>query len=173
MTVGQCETLRDRMPILAIDGTQMSEDERLHLDQCSGCAEEWELVQLAAGLGDEVAVRIDPQILAAEVLNRLRREPAEIPARHPGWWAAGLVAAAAMIALVLGPLVRSGSDGAETSVSPVALLVPELDGLETSELILVLSALDGTAADDSEMGMPPVDDLETQELEQVLQAWEG
>ena len=77
-----------------------------------------------------------------------------------------------MIALVLGPLVRNGPDTGESPALPVVWLLPELDSLETSELLLVLDRFEGPS-DGVEMGLPLVDDLEAQELEWVLQAWEG
>ena len=173
MTVNHCETLRERMPVLAAGGAQPSEDERRHLGQCPGCAAEWQLVQRAASLGDDVAARIDPETLAAGVLERLRREPEGVPIRRRGWWVAGLVAAAATIALVLSPLVRNRPDNVEPPALPVVWLVPELDGLETSELLLVLATFAGPSDGDIESGLPLVDDLEALELEQVLRAWEG
>ena len=173
MTVNHCDTLRERMPVLAAGGAQLSQDERRHLDQCAECAAEWQLVQRAARLGDEAAARIDPGALAASVVERLRREPDVVPIRRRGWWAAGLAAAAATIALVLGPLVRNGPETGESAAAPVVWLVPELDSLETSELLLVLDRFEGLSDGAIELGLPLVDDLEVQELERVLRAWEG
>ena len=110
--------------------------------------------------------------MAGDVLERLRAEPSVVPLAPRRWWAAGLVAAAALIALVLSPVFRGGPTGFET-VSEVAWFVPELDSLETAELLLVLNTFDGAAGVDEVIGLPLEDDLETVELEQVLQAWEG
>jgi len=167
-----CDTVRDRLPLAAAGAVELSDDDRSHLRHCTDCAEEWRLVQRAAHLGDEVVARIDPSAMAGDVLERLRAEPSVVPLTPRRWWAAGLVAAAALIALVLSPVFRGGPTGFETG-SEVAWFVPELDSLETAELLLVLNTFDGAAGADEVIGLPLEDDLETQELEQVLQAWEG
>ena len=77
---------------------------------------------------------------------------------------------AAAIVLLLGPLGDRGA--AADSSADVVWLVPELDSLETTELLLVLDSFD-PAAPASVMVVPFIDDLGHQELERVLQAWEG
>jgi len=81
-----------------------------------------------------------------------------------------LVAAAAAIVLLLGPF--GDSDPAADPAADVVWLVPELDSLETTELMSVLASFDPATPDEVLM-VPFIDDLEDQELEQVLQAWEG
>ena len=170
MTVKQCDVLSDRMPDVASGSVQWTAEEQDHLASCRECALEWQLVQRAGVLGDRIAAAVDPQAMAATVVDRLQREERALPFRRPGWWAAGLVAAAAAIVLLLGPF--GDSDSTTGSPADVVWLVPELDSLETTELISVLASFDPATPDDV-LVVPFIDDLEDQELEQVLQAWEG
>ncbi|TDJ53456.1 MAG: hypothetical protein E2O47_07970 [Gemmatimonadetes bacterium] len=170
MMVKPCNVLSDRMPDVVSGGAHWTPEEEDHLSSCEECALEWQLVQRAGVLGDRVAAAVDPDAMAAKVVERLRHKPRVLPFRRPGWWAAGLAAAAAAIVLLLGPF-----GDRETGAGPsaeIVWLVPELDSLETTELLLVLNSFD-PAAPASVMVVPFIDDLERQELEQVLQAWEG
>ncbi len=170
MTVNPCRILSDRMPEVASGSAHWTREEEDHLSSCEECALEWQLVQRAGALGERIAAAVDPEAMAASVVERLQRRPRVLPFRRPGWWAAGLVAAAATIVLLLGPF--GGRDTAAGSSAEIVWLVPELDSLETTELLLVLASFD-PAAPASVMVVPFIDDLERQELEQVLQAWEG
>lgn len=170
MTERPCDVLSDRMPDVASGSAQWTAREQDHLASCRECALEWQLVQRAGALGERIAAAVDPQAMAATVVDRLQPRSAVLPFRRPGWWAAGLVAAAAAIVLLLGPFGES--DPAADTAADIVWLVPELDSLETSELQLVLDSFD-PAAPASVMAVPFMDDLEDQELEQVLQAWEG
>lgn len=170
MTVNQCHALSDRMPEVALGRVHWTPEEEDHLSSCKECALEWQLVQRAGVLGDRIAAAVDPEAMAATVVERLQRQPRVLPFRRPGWWAAGLVAAAAVIVLLLGPFGDRGT--AAGSSAEVVWLVPELDSLETTELLLVLDSFD-PAAPGSVLAIPFIDDLEHQELERVLQAWEG
>ena len=170
MTVEPCNVLSDRMPEVASGSAHWTAGDRDHLASCRDCALEWQLVQRVGVLGDRVAAAVDPKAMAAKVVDRLRRQERVLPFRRPGWWAAGLVATAAAVVLLLGPL--GDANPAVEPAADVVWLVPELDSLETTELMLVLDSFD-PAAPASVMVVPFIDDLERQELEQVLQAWEG
>ena len=170
MTVKQCDVLSDRMPDVASGSAQWTAEEQDHLASCRECALEWQLVQRAGVLGDRIAAAVDPQAMAATVVDRLQRETRVLPFRRPGWWAAGLVAAAAAVVFLLVP--SGDSDPTTGPSADVVWLVPELDSLETTELISVLASFDPATPNDV-LVVPFIDDLEDQELEQVLQAWEG
>ena len=170
MTLEPCNVLSDRMPEVASGSAHWTVAEQDHLSSCQECALEWQLVQRAGALGDRIAAAVDPDAMAATVVERLQRRPRVLPFRRPGWWAAGLVAAAAAVVLLLGPF--GDSNPTAEPAADVVWLVPELDSLATTELMLVLDSFD-PAAPASVMVVPFIDDLERQELEQVLQAWEG
>ena len=170
MTVTPCNVLSDRMPEVASGSAHWTAEEQDHLASCRECALEWQLVRRAGVLGDRIAAAVDPEAMAATVLDRLQGEARVLPFRRPGWLVAGLVAAAAAIVVLLGPFGHS--DPAADTAADVVWLVPELDSLETTELMLVLDSFD-PAAPASVMEVPFIDDLERQELERVLQAWEG
>ena len=170
MTVEPCNVLSDRMPDVASGSADWTAEDQDHLSCCRECALEWQLVQRAAVLGDRIAAAVDPEAMAATVVDSLHRQARVLPFGRAGWWGAGLVAAAAGIVLLLG---RFGdANPAAEPAADVVWLVPELDSLETTELLLVLDSFD-PAAPASVMVVPFIDDLERQELEQVLQAWEG
>jgi hypothetical protein len=170
MTVQPCSVLTDRMPDVALGSADWTAEEQEHLASCRECALEWQLVQRAGVLGNRIAAAVDPEAMAATVVDRLQHEARVLPFRRPGWWAAGLVAAAAVIVFLLGPF---GDSNPTTGPSvDVVWLVPELDSLETTELMVVLDSFDP----DTPAGVlvvPFIDDLEDQELERVLRAWEG
>ncbi len=170
MTLNPHHALSDRMPEVASGSAHWTPEDEHHLSSCEECAFEWQLVQRTGALGERVAAAVDPEAMAATVVERLQRRPRVLPLRRPGWWAAGLAAAAAAIVLLLGPFDDRGT--ATDSSADVVWLVPELDSLETTELLLVLDSFD-PAAPASVMVVPFIDDLERQELERVLQAWEG
>lgn len=172
MTESQCQTIRDRMPDMADGRSTWTAPDDAHLKQCGECAAEWRLIASAARLGNDVAAAVKPEAMAAMVMEQLHTEAKVIHFRRRVALIGGLAAAAAAIALIVGPMLRSGSSA--DAVPDRAWLVPELDSLETSELILVLDGLDPTF-EDGTFGpdVPSVDDLEAQELERVLQAWES
>ena len=171
MTGSLCDTLRDRMPDVAAGKDRWTPSEEDHLDHCSECDLEWRLVTGTVALGTDVAAGVDPEAMAARVLEQLRVEARVIHFRRRAWWIGG-VAAAAVLALIVGPMVRQAP---EAGPPPDQVwLVPELDSLETNELILVLDGFE-PARGEGTFGpeAPSFEDLESQELERVLQAWEG
>lgn len=170
MTLNPCDALSDRMPDVASGSARWTREEASHLASCQECILEWQLVQRTAVLGDGVAASVDPDAMAHAVIARLVHEARVVPLRRAGWWAAGLVAAAAAVVLLLRPV--GDPDPAVRPSPDVVWLVPELDSLETTELMVVLDSFDPDTPGGALVGAY-IDDLEHQELEQVLQAWEG
>jgi hypothetical protein len=172
MTGTVCDTLRDRMPDIALGRAEWSDDEARHLESCAECVTEWRLVSLTATMGAAVADRVDPARIAEAVLEDRRAGTPVVSIRRRAAWAAGVVAVAAALLLVFGGLLGPAPESPTTA--DAGWLGPELDDLETTELILVLDQLETTSMDVLyQPGASSVDELETGELEDVLQAWEG
>jgi len=172
VTGTMCDTVRDRMPEVALGLAEWTADEARHLDACDGCAAEWSLVRVASDLGAEAAGAVDPARTARAVLARHRTEARTFAIRRRAAWAAGLVAVAAALVLLLGRVQWTGSEA-----SPVVAdvrLVPELDSLDAAELVLVLNEMEAASTDLLvDPGFGSFEGLEPAELEDVLDAWEG
>jgi len=159
------------MPEVAAGRSRWSPDQHRHLGRCADCAAEWALVQRAAVLGADVAARVDAEALASGVRRRLATLPRERVRRR--WLVGGLIAAAALAALAVGSTLTLGSGSSQPASGGFSLLAPELDSLDTSELMIVLDSFEPTVDGPDLIGVPAITDLETRELEQVLQDWEG
>lgn len=172
--MNQCTRLSDRMPEVAAGRTPWQAEEARHLLACPACAAEWRLVGAAAGLGREVGQRMDPAGMAVSVANRLRAAPAAAAGRA-SWIrrvaVPGAAAAAIALAVWFG-LPASGGPGEPVTIMAV---LPELDGLEASEL-------ESLVEDFAEVEDPTIrpleapqtlDDLTDSELESLLRMMEG
>lgn len=166
----ECHALRERLPELAARGAEPSAAEAAHLAACEECREEWRLVRAVGALGLSGAGRVDPDRVAARVLERLSAAKAGRGGRARRWWGLGVVAAAAAIAL----LVWSGGGPTEPATqAPVVEVLPELDRLETAELTTILETFAGPVGDVPTIEVPGLDELNADELERVLDTWEG
>lgn len=168
-----CESIRDRMPDVLHRTTDWSADEAAHLAACRACAGEWAIVARAATLHADL--RVDADAVAARVLARLRatprrtfRAPFRIPVRYTF---ASLLAAAAVLAIILLPRGPRSPAMAVGDTAQVAIL-PELDGLDSTQLAAVLRSL-GPTVGDAAPGVPHLGDLTEAELEQLLASERG
>ena len=174
--MSDCEWLSDRMPVVALGQAEWTPDETRHLDGCLSCRREWELVQLASQLGNDVGLTLDPAAIGAGVLRRLEQAREVGRLRRRAWSFAGLAAAAALIAAIWTGGLHSGTSKLPPLGTAVAgrltIPLPELESLEPAELDSVLQTMDepsgGSTADDPALG-----DLNNDELERVLNTWEG
>lgn len=161
----RCDRLSDRMPAVAHEGSRWTADERAHLASCADCAAEWRLFTGAAELGQDAARAVRPEVAAAVVLARLADERSVRRIKHRAWGAAGLVAAAAALVLVVGPAIRpTAGRGAAPAVA-----LPELDSLSGSELERVLGAVETPGPDTWSIDAPALGDLNARELRRVLE----
>ena len=163
-----CAALRDRMPDAAHGVLPMSNAEEAHIESCSECAREWGLVQTAHKLHADLVV--DTDRVASAVLSRLRTEPvATETVRRIPWRGGliGLIAAAASVVVMLSPPRRPLRD-VPVAEPEVAIVLPELQALDDSELETVLRSMGPTAADATPGNLPHLEDLTDAELEQLL-----
>jgi hypothetical protein len=168
--MSDCERLSERMPLVARGVAPWSPEESLHLAGCRSCQEEWELLRLAARLGEAVP-RLDPMALSHSVLRRLQRARAE-GLRRRTWGLAGLSAAAALLVVIWAERPAPSA----VTPAPVARLeipLPELESLQPEELDSVLQGMDEPLVDGSTLDAPSLGDLDAGELQSVLDYWEG
>jgi hypothetical protein len=168
--MSDCYWLSDRMPLVALGRAEWGPDEALHLNGCRSCQEEWELVRLAARLGEGALPELGAATSQA-VLQRLECARGE-RLRRRAWSFAGLATAAALAAMIWTerPVTQPAS------LAPVAGLqipLPELDSLQPAELDSVLQAMDEPVVDGSTLDAPSLGDLDATELQSVLDYWEG
>jgi hypothetical protein len=172
-----CVWLSDRMPAVARGLAEWTPEEMRHLSGCPVCRQEWELIRLAAHLGESVGTSFDSPAMASSVLQRVRREREVQRRRRRTWTFTGLAAAAAVTAAVwTGALERPTTGPSATAplvAAQLTLPLPELESLQAAELDSVLQTMDepninGAAVDDPGLG-----DLNSEELESVLHSWEG
>jgi hypothetical protein len=169
-----CESIQDRIPLVAGGLAAWSDQESAHLATCAECTAEWRVVQSARRLGDAAARRVDPARVSSAVLARLAAER-----RRARWKRGGLLAGlAAAAAVVL--MLRSTSHTAAPGPDPVqaagtALHVPiaELDRLDAGQLEAVLEGLDQPLGAGAAPDAPHLGDLDDNQLERVLRSLEG
>lgn len=163
-----CHDLSDRMPSVARGESAWSPAEASHLDACADCRAEWAVVRMGVGVAADVGV--DPDRLAAAVVERLRREPVRRrPSRRV--WLVGLAAAAA-IAFLVWPRGAPVPASVVPADEPYAVHLPGLDGLGEEGLHEMLESLDPRWTDTPTIDAPSLEDLDPQELEQVQRSWE-
>lgn len=175
--MSDCEWLSDRMPIVALGQAAWTPDEIRHLNECRSCQREWELVEVASRLGQEVGLSLDPAAITTRVVLRLQRERNDGRLRRRAWSFAGLAAAAALVAA----LWTGGLEGGPSNAAPMgpevagrlSIPLPELESLEPAELDSVLQTIDEPIVNGSSGDDPALGDLNTDELERVLDSWEG
>ena len=166
-----CETMTDRMTLVAHGRATWSVAEEAHLASCSGCSAEWRVVQEAARLGTGVAERIDPAHTSRMVLVRLAAER-----RRRRWTRGlGLLAAAAAAAIIVwaGKPGRHRADVAASAGNEFQLPLAELEGLDAGQLQSVLEGFEAPLGGNSSPDGSGLGELKDYELERVLRSLEG
>ena len=171
--MNDCIQLSDRMPAVALGRADWTPEETHHLNGCGSCQREWALVRAASHLGDGVLPTLDAGTTSRAVLQRLGRW--QDHRRRERWWGlAGFALAASLAALLWtaeGPAPRRVPPG--PLVAGLQIPLPELDGLQPTELDSVLQGMDQSPPVDASLESPDLGDLNGEELETVLDIWEG
>lgn len=170
-----CDAIQARMPDVVHARTTWTEAERTHLVGCDSCAKEWRLVQSAAALFRDTVVDI-------EAIARRLRSRAAVPVPTPSLQrtprrgarlALGILAAAASVVLLVRVLPNRVPVARPSAPASAVAVLPELDGLNESQLEKVLSELSVVEEAVSPMRLPRLGDLSEAQLEQVLRDLEG
>ena len=164
-----CTAMRDRMPDVARGTETWADAEVLHLAASTECAREWRVVHAGVGLQGRLVIGVDR--VADVVLARLRTEPLAAPViRRLPWRGTviGLLAAAASVVLILNSSRLQRSPSVDRTDALTITVLPELAGLDESELVIVLQSLGPTAGDATPGVVPHLEDLTDTELEQLL-----
>jgi hypothetical protein len=171
-----CELLSDRMPGVALGGTEWTPDEARHLASCVACQEEWSLLQIANGLADG-APTMNLPALTSRLQQRLRLARLEKRRQQRAWGFAGLATAAGLAAAIWTGLPKVRPEPVRPPTQVVAgrlqISLPELDDLQPSELDSVLQTMDEPATGGSTVEVPGLGELNDTELKTVLDTWEG
>jgi anti-sigma factor RsiW len=167
-----CESMTDRMPVVAHGRAEWTREEEAHLAECQACAAEWRLIATARRLGDSAAGRLTPDSVGRAVVGQLTRER-----RHRLWRRAGVVgslAAAALVVLLVWGTAHRGITGGTTGVvAGLQLPLAELEGLDEGELTAVLEGMEAPLGGGASPEAPALGDLQNSELERVLRSLEG
>ena len=169
--MSDCTWLSDRMPSVALGRGEWTADELQHLNACSSCRREWEVVRATGRLGDRAAAEVDISALTQAVLQRRSRTAATWRKRK-AWGLAGLAAAAALAGILWTGRTDPPLPGPASApiVSGLQIPLPELEELQPAELDSVLRGMDQSA--------PDIDTLETSDSRAiddgtVYDYWEG
>lgn len=166
-----CTLLSDRMIAVAHGRGGWTDEDQAHMAACPDCSAEWSLVQRGAQLGIAVGEGLPVEFLATRVLAELRKP---VPARFPGlraWRWAALPIAAALAMMVWRGQPPATEPGAVMTVASSQGLLPELEGLESSDLESLLDVLPAT---ESPVGdARGLGDMDEEELQTMLRSLEG
>lgn len=164
-----CAAMSDRMPEVAHGIARWDAVDEAHLASCDGCMREWRLVQSGTALGADV--RLDLSRIVRSLLARSRRDRI----MRTAWRAAagGGVALAASIALILSLPHQHVPAGAPSDTLASAVVIPELQRLDQTQLEAVLRSVKTPASDASPTVTAHLEDLTDAELQQLLQSEEG
>lgn len=166
-----CTLLSDRMIAVAHGRAVWTAEDRAHLAACPDCSGEWSLVQRGARLGIAVGQELPAELLATRVLAELRKPaPARFPRLRTWRWVA-LPIAAALAVMVWRGQPPAPEPAAGVTVASSQGLLPELEGLESSDLESLLDVLPAT---ESPVGdARGLGDLDEDELQTMLRSLEG
>jgi hypothetical protein len=173
----ECHIIADRMPAVVHGRAEWRPSEAAHLDSCSECRLEWQLVQAGYRLGATDLSDFDPARVVAAVASRLASVPAVSASRsvpRVGRWMIGIAAAAALVMLTVrltAPEATRDVVRPEQVAADVAVL-HELDVLNAAELESVLETIPTTAGEAIHVEVTPIGELNATDLERVLQSME-
>ena len=173
-----CGWLSDRIPAVVLGRAEWTPQEVQHLQECSVCQQEWELLRAAGRLGQRGEVVIDADTVSSTVLQRLRDEPKRTRIRRRALAVSGLAAAAALIIAIWTGTVENPSpttpQNPSLATAQLEIPLPELESLQAAELDTVLQAMDEpNNLRDLGEDEPELSDLDSDELQRVLDTWEG
>ncbi len=170
-----CEAMRDRMPDVAHGTATWTEAEAAHLASCADCQLESRIVD--AGMRLDAGVVVAPEGVFRTLIERLGVSAAESRAVRALPWRGGLVgllAAAAAVVLVLGVFRRDREPLHVVGDTAAAVaMLPELQGLDETQLQSVLQSFGPTAGDATPGVVPHLEDLTDAELEELLRSEGG
>ena len=166
-----CTLLSDRMIAVAHGGAAWTDEDGAHMAACPDCSAEWSLVQRGAQLGVAIGEGLPAELLATRVLAELRKPaPARFPRLRAWRWAA-LPLAAALAMMVWRGQPPATEQGTVMTVASSQGLLPELEGLDSSDLESLLDVLPAT---ESPVGdARGLGDMDEDELQAMLRSMEG
>jgi hypothetical protein len=135
---------------------------------------EEELNRIAAELGRRAVARVDEDRVVAAVLGRLASEPPEpvvVPIRSRVRLV--LVSLAAAASIMLAVWLYPSTPTAPVAPTAFPSLLTELDGLEASELELLLETIPPPAKETRHQDGALLEDLDARALERLLRSLEG
>jgi anti-sigma factor RsiW len=172
-----CDLLSDRMPAVALGLAEWSSDEARHLAGCESCRKEWKLLQSVNDLTEQGAPKIDVSAMASKVQRRLRLARAEKRRQQRAWGFTGLATAAGLAAVLWThpptQLSQPSAPPAQAVAGRLQIPLPELEGLQPSELDSLLHTMDEPTTGGSSVEVPGLGELDDIELTTVLDPWEG
>jgi hypothetical protein len=172
-----CGVLSDRMPAVSLGRAEWSSEEAQHLAGCESCREEWKLLQIVNDPAEEGVPRIDVSAMTSRVQNRLRLAREEKRRQRRSWGFTGLATAAGLAAVLWSrPLTQSSQQSApptQVAAGSLQITLPELEGLQPSELDSLLQTMDEPTTGGSSVEVPGLGELDEIELKTVLDPWEG
>jgi anti-sigma-K factor RskA len=160
--------LSERMAAVLAGRARWSDAELEHLASCEACEQEFALLGDVRRLGDGAPV-IDAARLASVVVPRATAARRESRVLRIGGWSSAVLAAAAAVALVIAPNLRTP---AQVPVAP-PLVIAELDGLDQADLQGVLDAIDAGLPASEPVDEGAVTGLEASDVDVVLKGLEG
>ena len=170
-----CETLVEKMPMVAQAQASWTAEEAAHLAECADCASSWRIVSVAPRLGGSAAETLDISGIIHHLHSRLEQER-----RARRWkraaWVTGLAAAAALTAVVWDGSTPKNDPAPVVSSTPGAIVelpLAELEGLDDDQLRAVLEGLDPPLGSTVGGPGPSLNDLDDSQLERVLRSLEG
>jgi hypothetical protein len=169
-----CESVQDRIPLVAHGLGEWTAEERAHLNACPECSAEWRIVESVRRMGDIAAARVDPERVNRTVLARLASDRTVARWRRGGWLT-GLAAAAVLVLMVrvVSRQVRVEMTTAPAATTALHVPLAELETLNTEELESVLEGLDEPLGSGAAPDAPHLGDLDDHQLERVLRSLEG
>jgi hypothetical protein len=168
-----CTYLSDRMPEVALGRARWTPEEERHLAGCADCLAEWTIVAAASRLGAALPA-VDPERVAQNALERIRREREVAKVRTRRVAALASLAAAAVVALAVwanrgGPASQPGGSSLPAP-APIAATpsrpVPNQPTPQNPESTLAR----GPAAATIDLPIPDLDSLPAEALDSILRA---